>query len=144
MTYKKLRNWILVKRFPFLRPQCGWTINMRYWPKGYTYKYEETWLDVIPDVWRKDFGISLCKELKDEIRRSHLSDYKITQVKEKFGGLRWYDEGGNEVTTKIIQKYEQRSRDICAICGQPATKVTHGWVRYVCDSCYDKLEKQRN
>ncbi len=141
--YYRLRNWILVKRFPFLQPQCGWTVDMRYWPRDYKYEYESTWLDGMPDAWRKDFGIRLCKELRDEITKSDLKEYKIRQVKEKFGELCWYDEGGNEATSEIIRKYIHRSRDICAFCGRPSTKVTRGWIMYVCDSCYDKIEEWR-
>lgn len=139
----RLYNWILVKRFPFLRPQCGWRVDMEYQPKDYKYHYEETWLDGIPDTWRKNFGIALCKELRDEIKKSGLKDYKIRQVKEKFGELCWYDEGGNKATNNIINKYEQRSREICAICGQPATKTTQSWITYVCDKCYDKIEEKK-
>ena len=37
----------------------------------------------------------------------------VCQAKEKFGGLRWYDEGGNEKTRDIIDKYEEISLHTC-------------------------------
>lgn len=48
-----------------------------------------TELDAMPKGWRKCFGISICKEIKASLKRHNcLEEYRITQIKEKFGGLR--------------------------------------------------------
>lgn len=134
----RLRNFILVKRFPFLKPSCGYYTSMFWHPKGYKYRYEETWLDSLPKAWRKAFGIKLCKELQEVIDRDGLTGYVVEQTKEKFGSLRWYDEGGNDATDAIIDKYEKISTEVCIDCGKKAKFVTHPWISYLCYDCAKK------
>jgi hypothetical protein len=61
-------------------------------------------------------------------------DYKINQIKEKFGGLRYYIEG-NEAAHDIAWKAEDISCGICEVCG--ATGVTRnkgGWYKTTCEA----------
>lgn len=96
-----------------------------------------TELDAMPKGWRKCFGISMCKEIKTSLKRhNYLKEYRITQIKEKWGGLRWYDEGAPEEVYKIIQKYEYISARTCIMCGKPATKISIGYISPYCDDCY--------
>lgn len=96
-----------------------------------------TELDAMPKGWRKCFGISICKEIKASLKRHNcLKEYRITQIKEKFGGLRWYDAGAPEEVNKIIQKYEYISEKTCIVCGRPAAKISRGWISPYCDDCY--------
>ena len=129
------RNYLLVRKYPFLKPSCGWGIDMRNTPDYYKYHYEITWLDCLPKGWKKAFGKQICDELKDAIESNHLSNYKVLQVKEKYGTLRWYDEGGNKNTCNIIDKYEKISEKVCQLCGKPATHMSKGWIGYYCEDC---------
>jgi hypothetical protein len=96
-----------------------------------------TELDAMPKGWRKCFGISMCKEIKASLKRhNYLKEYRITQIKEKWGGLRWYDAGAPEEVYKIIQKYEYISARTCIMCGKPATKISIGYISPYCDDCY--------
>lgn len=137
-----LRNYILVKNFPFLEPQCGWGIDMCYLPKGYKYNYEQTWLDCLSSSWRKKFGLAICKELKQAIKQYGLKDYKVCQVKEKFGTLEWYDEGGCDATINVINKYNKISMETCFNCGRPAEYVSTNWITYYCPRCAKRKEKK--
>ena len=57
----------------------------------------------------------------------------ICQVKEKFGGLRFYvDEVSSEVWD-FIDEMEERSFQICEVCGQPGKPREGGWIRTLCD-----------
>lgn len=134
----RLRNYIRVKKYPFLEPNAGWGISMEYHREGYKYCYEETWFDCVPSGWRK-MCWDLCKELKQVIEEDHLTDYKIHQVKEKWGQLCWYDEGGNKRTFDIVEKYEDLSARVCQICGRPAEYETKGWIGYYCLKCAKKF-----
>lgn len=103
-----------------------------------------TELDAMPKGWRKCFGISMCKEIKASLKRSnYLYKYRIVQIKEKYGSLRWYDAGSPEEVKKIIQKYEYISERTCIICGRPATKISQGWISPYCDDCYKKYYKDQ-
>lgn len=97
-----------------------------------------TELDAMPEGWRKAFGIQMCKELKKELKKhKFLYKYRITQIKEKFGGLRWYDTGSPKDSEiwDIIDKYTQISYRTCIVCGKPATKISKGWISPFCDDC---------
>ena len=135
LFYALPRNYYLVKKYPFLRPSQGYGTDMEWWKPGYHYHYEETWLDDMPSGWRKAFGLQMCQEIQDVIDRDHITDYSVSQVKEKFGYLCWYDNGGNRAIQDIISKYEKISTQTCMFCGRPAEYVTRGWIGYYCGEC---------
>lgn len=97
-----------------------------------------TELDAMEPGWRKAFGIQMCKEIKKELKKhKFLYKYRIVQIKEKFGGLRWYDAGipKNSELWDIIHKYNGISHQTCGVCGKPATKMSKGWIYPYCDDC---------
>ena len=129
-------NQKLIERFPFLIPRNRWTGKV---PEDYDYSYTE--LDSMPDGWRKAFGEQMCEDIREElVRAEYLDQYRITQIKEKYGTLRWYDFGCTErMLRDIIPKYEHLSARICIRCGNPATKVSIGWISPYCDTCAGKI-----
>ena len=146
----KQRNRDLCGRFPFLIPSNRWS-GMRiteagdggYWPgepdQMPEYDYEYTELDDMPDGWRKAFGEQMCEEIMAELVAHHLVDsYRILQIKEKYGELRWYDSGFTAYGQKIIDKYSRLSRRTCIRCGAPAARITRGWIMPVCAACDPK------
>ena len=62
-------------------------------------------------------------------------DIVATQVKEKFGALRFYVDGGDEEVFRLIDAAEQESAMICEACGAPGTLVMKGWCSTRCKSC---------
>lgn len=79
-------------------------------------------------------------------------DKKLSQVKEKFGGLRFYiDESGlsratMEVVTERIREAEDKSMTVCETCGEPGSPHGSYWLKTVCPECSGKkeqLEKER-
>ena len=97
-----------------------------------------TELDAMESGWRKAFGIQMCKEIKAELKKhKFLYKYRITQIKEKWGYLHWYDSGTPKDSKiyDIIRKYEQISAKTCIVCGKPATKMSTGWISPYCDDC---------
>lgn len=95
-----------------------------------------TELDAMPDGWRKAFGIQMCEEIKrallDAGGRRALRAYRIMDIKEKYGELRWYDEGAPEAVHKIIEKYSYISARTCIVCGRVAEYLTTGWITPYC------------
>lgn len=59
-------------------------------------------------------------------------DRKVLQIKEKFGGLRFYFNQNVDGLEEIVTKYDN-SEKICYFCGEPSTKVIDGWISYRCD-----------
>lgn len=54
-------------------------------------------------------------------------DGQVGQVKEKFGGLRFYIGAESDEIQLRIAEAEMQSYKICEICGEPATMVKLGW-----------------
>jgi len=59
---------------------------------------------------------------------------EVCQVKEKFGGLRWYINGASKEVHDIISKYESVSYHICEECGEPGEQRAGGWIKTLCDN----------
>jgi len=131
---KKIQMWNkkLIKKYPWVRPRNVWTGKL---VKDYDYLFTE--YDCVDEGWQKAFGLMMLEEIDQELRKNHHRDeYRILQVKEKFGSLRWYDNGGANET---INKYEHISEHVCSFCGRPDTHITDGgWVLPVCKKCYEK------
>lgn len=63
-------------------------------------------------------------------------DCRITQLKEKFGGLRVYTEGTNDAAGEAIEAAEKLSFRICEQCGEfGVTRSRGGWLRTFCEPC---------
>ncbi|MBE0548147.1 MAG: hypothetical protein IH627_10945 [Rubrivivax sp.] len=56
-----------------------------------------------------------------------------TQVKEKFGTLRFYLRNASEEQFHYVHMAEVMSSRVCEICGAPGTRRDTGWMRTLCD-----------
>jgi len=56
-----------------------------------------------------------------------------TQVKEKFGSLRFYYSGGDEYIEGLVRMAEAMSYVMCEECGAPGTQTKSGWIRTLCE-----------
>lgn len=56
----------------------------------------------------------------------------VTQVKEKFGGLRFYYCGGSERLEKLVDEAERLADQTCEVCGAPGKLNTKGWMQVLC------------
>ena len=72
-------------------------------------------------------------------------DKQICQVKEKFGGLRFYIYEGSDEIHARISKAENQSYEICEVTGKPGQLRTDlGWIETLCEEEYIKrLEKRK-
>lgn len=68
-------------------------------------------------------------------------DGGLLQVKEKFGGLRFYVASGNDEIFDAIKEAEGKSIVTCEITGKPGKLRTDlGWVTTLCDEEYNKVK----
>lgn len=58
----------------------------------------------------------------------------ILQVKEKFGGLRLYCQGPDEVH-EIANTAEFKCMGVCENCGAPGKARDVDWIKTLCDNC---------
>jgi hypothetical protein len=61
-----------------------------------------------------------------------LPDLRIRQIKEKFGELRIYVDGGNEAVSQLIQEAKEVAGVTCEGCGQPGEGFE---MRTLCGGC---------
>ena len=67
----------------------------------------------------------------------------VRQIKEKFGGLRFYYDGGDDTIDGMVTMAESWASKACENCGSPATKHTTGWIKNVCDKHFDEIEARK-
>lgn len=61
-------------------------------------------------------------------------DFELRQVKEKFGGLRYYADSDAEGFRDLIRVAEEASSHLCEECGKHGeTKSMHGWLKTLCN-----------
>src|SRR5687768_12037651 len=58
------------------------------------------------------------------------------QVKEKFGGLRFYMYFETDEMSDLINQAEDKSTSICELCGKPGTtRHINRWYKTICQNC---------
>jgi hypothetical protein len=63
----------------------------------------------------------------------HVDQVVVTQIKEKFGTLRFYYDGGDDVVRGLVDMAESMSAHLCEECGSPGHTRSGGWMRTLCD-----------
>lgn len=78
----------------------------------------------------------LCHDLSAVIREDGLS-FQATQVKETFGQLRFYAQGGTARTRALIDAAELQSGTICEGCGGAShLRNRDGLITTICNRCW--------
>lgn len=85
-------------------------------------------------------------ELIDAIYDKLPEDAFVSQVKEKYGGLRFYVYGIDDETQDYIEQIEQKSLQVCEYCGDPGKPRPLSWVKTLCEEHFNeyrlKVQKQ--
>ena len=68
------------------------------------------------------------------------SHTRASQIKEKYGGLRFYVDSTTDAGYDLIDFFEDRSYHICEICGADGKRRTSGWHETLCDYHYNNKE----
>lgn len=95
-----------------------------------------------------------CAQIKNRAYNNRLNNLKFpdviaTQVKEKYGTLRFYYDGGDDYVDGVISMAESMSERTCETCGAPGKLREGGWLRTLCDhhaqeAGYDLEEGNKN
>lgn len=67
------------------------------------------------------------------IARCKAENVTITQIKEKWGGLRFYVAGAKPELWEAIEAAEAKSFTMCEDCGASGKRRNAGWIRTLCD-----------
>ena len=74
----------------------------------------------------------LCYEIDSHTKWRKVS-CTVAQIKEKFGTLRFYYDGGDETISGMVTMAEAISSVTCEVCGSPGKLRQGGWLRTLCD-----------
>jgi hypothetical protein len=85
---------------------------------------------------------SLCSNIqshtdwwnKNRETRPVVEQVVVAQIKEKFGGLRFYYEGGDEQISGMVRMAEAWASHACEECGAPGTSGGKGWIKTLCST----------
>jgi hypothetical protein len=103
------------------------------------------------DEYYKHINIQSRDEYKERVLNAEFQSIPdaipqvvAVQVKEKFGGLRFYYNGGDDYIRGLASMAESMSTSTCEECGAPGSTRSGGWVRTLCDvheAAYQKKQE---
>jgi hypothetical protein len=76
---------------------------------------------------------NLCGDIQKHVDESGCPQAVALQIKEKFGGLRFYISGGDGAIDCLIISAEQLSETTCEECGDPGNLFDDGWLKVRCE-----------
>ena len=115
-------------------------------------EFEKRMLEKYPAMFSQPYGgfavgegwwpiiESLCANIQSHIdwwnknreARPVVEQVVVAQIKEKFGGLRFYYEGGDDQISGLVRMAESWASHACEECGAPGTQGGQGWIRTLC------------
>jgi len=80
----------------------------------------------------------LCANIQSHIdwkvkQGQEIAQVEVEQIKEKFGGLRFYYQGGDDEIQGMVRMAEAWADSCCEECGVIGTRRSGGWIRTLCD-----------
>lgn len=100
--------------------------------------YEEGWNNLITEL-----SVQLEQEIL-QLPEEERDRYYATQIKEKFGGLRFYMSKKTQIMKDLVQKAEEKSITICEECGEAGSLQRDGcWWRTVCNKHSNQKGKSK-
>lgn len=117
------------------------------------------WFDCLYDGWA-DVLYKGINKLDKVLKKYNLTDnLYIVQVKEKFGGLRFYYDfvpeedkdfsswqaAGIRIFDDIVWRLEEATEKVCCDCGTTEDVQCYGgWVHFACSDCEAKKQAEWN
>ncbi len=89
-----------------------------------------------------DGWVPIVERLGEQL--ADLGGVTVTQVKEKFGGLRVYHESSDYDTAEaLIRTAEEECARTCENCGAAGSRRGGGWILTLCDGCHESRQERR-
>lgn len=112
------------EEFPnlFNEPYGGFAVGPGWWP-------------ILEALCRQiHHYVKWKQEEKEKYNRGDgCPDVVVRQIKEKFGGLRFYYDGGDATISGMVRMAECWAAHSCEECGKPGKSRSGGWIRTLCD-----------
>lgn len=118
----------MTTRFPkmFAQPYGGFCVGEGWWP----------------------ILESLCANIQNHIdwknkNSVEVSQVTVSQIKEKFGGLRFYYDGGDDRVYGMVRMAESWAAKTCETCGAPGKSREGGWIKTLCDHHEEERQQRK-
>jgi len=108
------------------------------------FEHGDGWYNIIDQLcnniqhhidWNNERRASLLESNPHELTiPEEMPQVVAVQVKEKFGTLRFYYDGGDDFVDGMSRMAESLSAVTCEDCGAPGTVRGPGWYRTLCDA----------
>jgi hypothetical protein len=69
--------------------------------------------------------------------------FVVVQIKEKFGGLRFYGDYSDEFIDGVVSMAEGMSYSVCEECGDAGIARTEGWIKTLCDKHHAERQEKK-
>lgn len=134
----------LFDKFNFFHPETPVTESLM----SFGFECGDGWFQLIWNLCE-----NLEKQIEEELNELNPKEatkallnndysFKVQQVKEKFGGLRFYISSGSDEIYNLIEEAENKSETICETCGKPGLLSNdRGWVSTLCKNCRTKSQQ---
>lgn len=103
----------------------------------YPKMYDESYDLYVGPGWHKliaELSHLIQSRIDWSVKTGHIiPQVKVRQVKEKFGGLRFYYDGGDDVIDGMVTMAEAVADFTCEECGKPGRYRDGGWIKTLCD-----------
>lgn len=86
-----------------------------------------------PKHWDEERADEILETGSYKIPTRKVDWVRISQIKEKFGGLRFYYDGGDDQISGFVDMAELWAGHTCEKCGNKGERRSGGWVRTLCD-----------
>jgi hypothetical protein len=126
----------------FAKPYGGFAIGPGWWPIieslcKHIYSYTE-YNQQIRELLLKSnpYNVTIPDAIQPVV---------VRQIKEKFGGLRFYYDGGNDRIMGMVTMAEVWAAHTCEECGKPGKLRSGGWFQTLCDEHEaERQERMKN
>jgi hypothetical protein len=117
------------KSLAFIHKHLKFTRSINYIkqvnPYNYQFEVGDGWYGIL-------YELILNIKFNDDAKGDWIT--KLTQCKEKFGGLRFYVTGTSDRNWKLIHKAEEKSYSVCEVTGSQVEIGiwNDGWIQTIC------------
>jgi hypothetical protein len=103
----------------FAQPYGGFAVGQGWWP--------------ILEALCANIQSHIDWQNKNHEKHPVVPQVVVEQIKEKFGGLRFYYQGGDDNVHGMVRMAESWAANCCEECCAPGKRRDGGWIRTLCD-----------
>jgi hypothetical protein len=138
--------WLLREAAVELEPLCKAEHDKYVHLEKKWYKHVRTalyWSNKIPGLFKPIYWLvmKLIPGLNNQFHW-YGGGPRASQIKEKYGTLRFYMTHGTEEMYKIVDNAERKSLKTCEECGKPGKLRGRGWYYTRCAACWKRMQKE--